>query len=58
MDSTNPGRELNPGYLFTYHTSKPPRSQRYCQWSLHEQISEYLYHMYENLLLRKIEHFF
>ena len=46
IDSTNSGWELNPGHFFRYHTSRPARSHRYCQYSLHEQISECLYHMY------------
>ena len=41
--STNPGWELNPGHLFRYHTSGQPGSHRYCQYSLHEHISECLY---------------
>ena len=55
--STNPGWELNQGHLFKYPTSGPPRSHRYCQHSLYEQISECLYHMYENRFLQKIEYY-
>ena len=60
VDNTNPGWELNPDHLFRYHTSRPPRSQdRYCQYSLHGQISECLHHIYENLsILQKIEYYF
>ena len=45
VDSTNLGWELNPCPLFRYHTSRPSRSHRYCQYSLREQISECLYHI-------------
>ena len=58
VGSTNPGWELNPGHIFRYHTTRPPRYHRYCQYSLHEQISECLYHIYENLSLQKIEYYF
>ena len=49
---------MNPRHLFRYHTSRPPRSHRYYHYSLHEQISECLYHIYENLWLQKIECYF
>ena len=55
-DRTNPGWELNPGHLFRYETTRPPRC-RYCQYSFHEQISECLCDIYENLLL-KIYYYF
>ena len=41
LDSTNTAWKLNPGHFFRYHTSRPPRSHRYYQYSLHEQNIRY-----------------
>ena len=37
---------------FRYYTTRPPRSARYCQYSLNEHISECLYNIYEYFSLQ------
>ena len=39
IDSIDPGWESNPGHLFRYHTTRPPRFTR-------QQKSDCIYHMY------------